>query len=91
MLALVLALACNTPAPEAPSHTSVLQKADARDGSEDHVVGQCAGCSLAMSGDPAHAVQHEGYTLHFCSETCKSGFEADVDAGMKRIEAAVTH
>ena len=83
---LVLLLACGNPT---MSTTEVLAAADAHDGTEDKVVSECSGCGLGMMGDPAHAVQHDGYELHFCSSTCASGFEADPTAGVKRIEAAV--
>lgn len=77
-------LACgSTPAPA--SAATVLAAADAHDGTADHVVSECAGCALGMPGDPSHSATHEGYTLHFCSETCKDGFVADPKAGLARL------
>lgn len=83
---LMLLLGCGAPA---PSHADVLAAADAHDGATDHVVSECAGCMLGMAGDPAHAVTHDGYTLHFCSDTCKATFEKDPAAGVARLEGAV--
>jgi YHS domain-containing protein len=68
---------------------AVLAAADAHDGTVDHVVSECTGCGLAMAGDAANSVTHEGYELHFCSESCKSNFEADIPAGIARLEGAV--
>jgi len=82
-------MACGASAPETLPTTEVLAAADAHDGAVDKVVGECAGCMLGMSGDPAHAVQHEGYELHFCSSSCKEGFAADPDAGLRRLESVV--
>jgi hypothetical protein len=72
-----------------PSEAEVLKAADAHDGAVDHVVGDCGGCMLGMPGDPAHAVTHEGYELHFCSESCKASFEADPAAGVSRLAEVV--
>ena len=66
-----------------------LAKADAHDGEVDNVVHECAACALGMSGDPANAVQHEGYELHFCSEGCQQGFAADPNAGVARLADVV--
>jgi YHS domain-containing protein len=71
------------------SAAPVLAAADAHDGATDHVVHECTGCGLGMPGDAAHAVKHEGYELHFCSETCKANFEKDPAAGLARLEGAV--
>ena len=73
-------------APEAAApaddSAAILAKADAADGTEDHVVSKCTGCRLGMDGDATHTVQHEGYELHFCSAGCKEGFESDPAAGL---------
>ena len=66
-----------------------MAKADAHDGTADHVVGECSGCGLGMPGDPNHAATHEGYTLHFCSDSCKSAFERDPAAGVARLAEVV--
>lgn len=91
-LALVCAalVGCGNPAPvSTSSHAAVLKAADAHDGAEDHVVHECPGCMLGMKGSEEHAVEVEGYTLHFCSSTCKSGFEGDVEAGLADLGKAV--
>ncbi len=86
----LLACGSSTETPNPAGGTAeVLAEADAHDGVLDKTVSDCSGCGLGMPGDPAHAVEHEGYELHFCSETCKSNFESDPAAGVERIEAAV--
>jgi YHS domain-containing protein len=47
------------------------------DGVTDKVVSKCLGCALAMDGSSEHALETSGYTLHFCSAPCKTGFEED--------------
>ena len=73
-------------APEAAApaddSAAILAKADAADGTEDHVVSKCTGCRLGMDGDAMHTVQHEGYELHFCSAGCKESFESDPAGGL---------
>jgi len=89
---IILALtACGTAPPSStPSAAaSVLEKADAADGTVDKTVSKCTGCGLGMQGDPAHAVEHEGYELHFCSDTCRSNFEEDPEAGIERLKSVV--
>jgi len=84
--------ACGT-APTSSSTQSaaaaVLEKADAVDGTVDKTVSKCTGCGLGMPGDAAHSVEHEGYEMHFCSETCKSNFESDPEAGIKKLGSVV--
>lgn len=97
VLMLLLALGCggDTPAPTAKAApvdvAAVLAKADAKDGTVDHTVAQCSGCSLAMEGNPLHALKTDGYELHFCSEGCKSNFAEHKDEGMAGLAKAVTH
>ena len=54
-----------------------LAKADAFDGKTDKVLSKCASCALGTDGKSEHALEVSGYTLHFCSEGCKTGFEKD--------------
>ena len=54
-----------------------LAEADEFDGKTDKVVSKCASCTLGMDGKSEHAMEVSGYTLHFCSEDCKTGFEKD--------------
>ena len=54
-----------------------LAKADLVDGTADKVVSKCAGCALAMDGKSENALKVSGYTIHFCSDGCKKGFEED--------------
>jgi hypothetical protein len=78
------------PAPEANTALSfdkaaALAKADLADGTEDKVIQKCAGCSLAMDGDAAHSIDHEGYSLHMCSIECKTNVEADLDGTLAKL------
>ncbi len=103
MLPLITLFACatSTPAPEpvaspepagaAMTSAAILQAADAHDGTEDHVVSECTGCGLGMKGDPAHASKHEGYELHFCSESCKSQFDAAPEKGVQGLSKALNN
>lgn len=59
-----------------PEIVAKLEKADAADGKTDKVVEKCAGCSLGMNGNPAHAVKVGGYTLNFCDH-CADGKAKD--------------
>ena len=54
-----------------------LVHADKFDGKTDKVVSKCASCELGMDGKSEHALEVSGYTLNFCSEDCKTGFEKD--------------
>jgi len=54
-----------------------LAAADALDGNVDKVVSKCPNCALSMVGKSEHALLTSGYTLHFCSEDCKTRFEQD--------------
>ena len=65
--------------------TPALSKADLADGIEDKVAMQCAGCALAMEGDPAHTIQVDGYELHMCAGACKDSFEADLDSNLSSL------
>jgi hypothetical protein len=64
---------------------AALAKADLADGTEDKVAQKCAGCSLAMDGDAAHSIEHEGYTLHMCSSECKMNVEGDLDGALGKL------
>lgn len=80
-------LGCGSSGP--PSEGELLAAADAHDGAADHVVHECAGCALGMPGAPEHVVKHAGYELHFCSESCKRGFEADPAGGLAKLAPAL--
>jgi len=62
-----------------------LAKADSADGTEDRIVKKCAGCALAMDGDAAHTIEAHGYTLHMCSATCKTHYEADLEGNLAKL------
>ena len=68
---------------------AALAKADAADGSEDRVVGKCAGCALHMDGSADHPLEVAEYTLHLCSADCKKGFEGDLSASLEGLVATV--
>lgn len=89
-----LAMACGSPAervaPPAPSvdRAAVLAKADAADGTSDHVVSNCAVCALDMEGSSDHTASLSGYTLHFCSAECRETFQHNPDAVLARLASA---
>ncbi len=56
---------------------AMLTEADEFDGKTDRVVSKCASCALGKDGKSEHALEVSGYTLHFCSADCKTGFEKD--------------
>lgn len=60
-----------------PELEAILARADLADGTEDHVVSKCPGCSLAMEGKAEHASEVGEYALHFCSDSCRDRFEAN--------------
>ena len=70
---------------EATGNAAILAKADAADGVEDKVVSKCSMCSLGMDGDASHTTTHEGYELHFCSNSCKKSFEKDPEKGLAAL------
>lgn len=63
-----------------------LAAADALDGQTDQVVMKCSGCRLGMDGKAEHPIQVEGYTLHMCSDACKSHFEKDLQGNLAKLE-----
>ncbi len=63
-----------------------LVKADAVDGQVDKIVAKCAGCSLAMDGSEKYTMPLAGYTLHLCSEHCKTNFSKDTAKKLLAIE-----
>lgn len=64
-----------------------LAAADAADGTEDHVVSKCYSCQLAMKGKEEIATQVNDYTVHFCSENCRTMFEEDAAKFIGEVEA----
>lgn len=69
----------------APDRTAALTKADLADGVEDKVAHKCAGCALAMDGDPAHVIEVDGYRLNMCAGECKTHFEEDLDGNLGQL------
>lgn len=64
----------------------VLAKADEFDGAADKIISKCSSCGLGMGGKAEHAVSAHGYTLHFCSDKCKTGFSKDLDASILTLK-----
>jgi len=58
---------------------AALASFDRIDGTEDKVVSRCPGCGLAMPGSAEHAMHVADYELHFCSDTCKTGFSENTE------------
>lgn len=85
----VLSAGCDKGSPaeaDAASIEAKLAKADAADGKTDRVVSKCAGCSLGMDGKAEYSLAAHGYTLHLCSDHCKSEFGKDVDKSITAME-----
>ncbi len=77
------------PPMDAETETKViakLVKADAIDGQVDKIIAKCAGCSLAMDGSDKHTMPLAGYTLHLCSDLCKTNFGKDPAKKLLAIE-----
>lgn len=55
---------------------ALLARADALDGSSDHVVAYCPGCGLAMEGSADYPMHAGDYEMHFCSDSCRDRFAA---------------
>lgn len=64
-----------------------LAAADAADGAEDQIVSKCYSCQLAMKGKEEIATQVNDYTVHFCSENCRTLFEGEAAKMIGEIEA----
>lgn len=62
-----------------------LKLADLADGTEDNVAQKCAGCALSMDGDPAHALDVNGTTLHLCASMCKEYFSKDPEGNVVEL------
>jgi hypothetical protein len=63
-----------------------LTAADELDGKADLVVSKCASCALGMDGSDEHALVVSGFTLHFCTEDCKTTFEKDATSAILALE-----
>lgn len=63
-----------------------LEKADALDGTTDHVIGKCYTCALGMDGDKANSVKIGDYTAHFCSEACSEHFVGNAEEVVNTTE-----
>ena len=72
--------------PQAQDFEIVLAKADKFDGAADKIVSKCSSCGLGMDGKAEHAVSAHGYTLHFCSDGCKTGFSQDLDTSLLALK-----
>ncbi len=66
---------------------AALAVADRADGDEDQVVGNCAGCGLAMEGSDEHALHVGDYAMHFCSDSCRGKFSEDVEASLVALSS----
>jgi hypothetical protein len=96
---LLAAVACeresNTPlataAPSAPiaataAMTTVLAKADAKDGAVDQCVHRCAGCALGMDGKATMPLQVGAYTMHFCKQACLDRYAKDAAGELAKLK-----
>jgi len=65
---------------------TLLAKADAVDGTQDHVVSQCSGCKLRMAGSPDQTIQVGDYTMQFCSTGCRNHFAEGGEEAILALE-----
>lgn len=63
-----------------------LAKADEGDGKVDKVLTKCLGCGLNMDGKKEHAATIAGFTLYFCSASCKADFEKDPSKAVMALQ-----
>jgi hypothetical protein len=63
-----------------------LAKADAVDGTQDHVVSQCSGCKLKMAGSPDYVLQVGDYSMQFCSAGCRDHLAEGGEAAILALE-----
>lgn len=61
-----------------PEMVEVLAKADTVDGQSDKIVSLCASCGLGMEGSKEYPLAVGEFTMHFCSDHCRSAFSEDV-------------
>jgi YHS domain-containing protein len=66
--------------------TAKLAEADKLDGKADKIIEKCPGCGLKMDGKSEYSVEVSGYTIHFCSETCKEQFAKDLTKSIEDLE-----
>ena len=74
-----------SPAHDPKKVAEALKMADLADGTEDKVARKCAGCALSMDGDPAHALDVNGTTLHLCASMCKEYFSKDPEGNVVEL------
>jgi YHS domain-containing protein len=65
---------------------TTLAKADAADGKVDKIVSRCLTCMLGMEGRPENAATYGGFTLHFCSTSCKEAFLSDPEKAVLALK-----
>ncbi len=74
------------PAEQDAKAETMLARADAVDGTVDHVVSKCAMCAFYMDGRPEFSVDVHGYKVQLCSEHCKESFEKDTKAAILAMQ-----
>lgn len=72
--------------PVSEATAAALAKADAVDGKEDKVVSKCVICSFSMDGTTDFVAKVGDYTLHLCSEDCKTSVEEDPDKALASVK-----
>ncbi len=76
----------STVAAPSPAALDSLEKADAADGSADRVVSKCVTCKLHMEGKAEYSVSYGEYTVHLCSDYCKSSFVKEPEKALLNLE-----
>ena len=64
----------------------ILAKADAHDGTVDHVVEDCASCKLHMKGRAEYSATLRGYTLHLCTDRCRQTLANDPEKVLTSLD-----
>jgi hypothetical protein len=69
-----------------PAATTMLARADAMDGTADHVVSLCSGCGLGMQGDAAYTLEAGEFSMHFCSDSCLDHFAEHTEEAIAALD-----
>lgn len=63
-----------------------MEKADAHDGTVDHMVEDCASCKLHMKGKSAYTAIVNGYAFHLCSDHCLESMTTDPEGVLAGLD-----
>jgi hypothetical protein len=63
----------------------LMAKADAVDGTVDHVISKCVICNLGMEGRQEHSAKYGEYSVRLCSQGCNEAFSRDPEKALSRL------